>query len=91
MLSLESRVVADPTALSTAVGDEIVVMDPSLGKYFSFQAVSADIWRALRDPQSVGGLCEALAASYDAPLDRIQVSVLAFLSQLLERRLIKLA
>ena len=66
-------------------------MNPVATEDSALDTPPRSIWRALRDPQSVGGLCEALAASYDAPLDRIQVSVLAFLSQLLERRLIKLA
>jgi hypothetical protein len=91
MLNLESVVVADPAILSTPVGDEVVLLDATSSKYFTFESVGADIWRQLDQPLQVREMCETLAAIYAAPDDRIHVSVLSFLSDLLERRLIKLA
>lgn len=91
MVSLESCVVADPAVLSTVVGDEVVVMDASSGKYFTFKDSGADIWREIGQPKPVRELCQTLVANYDAPAERIETSVLAFLSDLLDRRLIKLA
>lgn len=88
MLSLESMVAADPAILSTTAGDDVVLLDATSSKYFTFEAVGADIWSQLDQPRQVREICDTLIASYDMSPDHIQRAVLAFLSDLLQRRLI---
>ncbi|MEP9378546.1 PqqD family protein [Aquabacter sp. CN5-332] len=88
-LGLDSHIVAAPDILSADVDGELVLMDAVSGKYFTFEGVGADIWRALGAPVSVGALCDRLVGEYDAPEERIRASTLRFLNDILERHLIK--
>lgn len=88
-LDIDSRVVAISGVASSDLGEEAVLMDIDSGKYFVLNEVSAEIWRAIQTPCRVGTLCETLAATYDAPADRIRASTLAFLADLHEKRLIR--
>lgn len=82
MISLDDVVTALPTALWTEINDDLVVMDISSGKYFNLEYVSAEIWKRIVNPITVRELCNQLIATYDAPPERIQTTVLAFLDKL---------
>lgn len=88
LLDMESRVVAAEGALSTDLGDDVVLLDPLSGKYIILAATAADIWRGIQAPVRIGTLCGRLAEEYAAPADRVTASTLAFLDDLLARRLI---
>ncbi len=91
MLKQESRIVADPAVLSTVIDGGVMILDALSGKYFHLEKTGAEIWREIEEPKTVAALCDTLAQGYDAPRERIDASVIAFLSDLLDRRLIKLA
>ncbi len=88
-LHLGSTVVAEPAILSADVNGELVLMDAVSGKYFSFEGVGADIWRALNAPMSVDALCAKLTLEYDAPSEQIRQATLKFLEDIAGRGLIK--
>lgn len=86
-VSLGDRVQANASILATEIGDEVVLLDVDSGSYFNFEAVAGDIWRRIVNPYDVGTLCDDLARDYDAPVDRIRTTTLAFLTTLTEKRL----
>lgn len=87
-IDLHHLVVVNPAVFAAALDNSAVLLDIQSGRYFEFNAVGSDIWTRIAQPQRVDALCDALARSYDGPPDRIQTSVLAFLSHLAERNLI---
>ena len=90
-ISEGTRVVAEPGILSAMSGDELVLMDAESGEYYTFEGAGADIWQLLDAPIAFGDLCRALLEIFDGPEDEIRASTLAFLSGLLDRKLIRIA
>lgn len=85
--TLSDRVQANPSILMTEIGNAIVLLDVDSGRYYNFEAVAGEIWRRIATPCSVRDLCEGLAQEYDAPVERIQTTTLAFLTTLTKKRL----
>lgn len=87
-LSFDVHVVVRDEVLSAEAGGDVVVMDPQTGSYFTFEGVGSDIWRRIGAPIAVSTLCDGLLQDYDAPADEIRTATLAFLGEMLEKRLI---
>lgn len=90
-LGTSARIVSEQGILAAMSGDEMVLMDAMSGEYYTFEGTGADIWRMLETPITVGEVCSRLVAEFDGPEEDIRESTLAFLSGLLERKLIRLA
>jgi hypothetical protein len=88
MLGLHAIVAVKDGVLAADVGDEIVLLDMASGQYCNLQDVAAEIWKKLASPLRVAELCAQLGEAYDAPPERIEASVVAYLGQLAERGLI---
>ncbi|RMG07884.1 MAG: PqqD family protein [Cyanobacteria bacterium J055] len=52
-------------------------------------AVGAWVWNRIQEPQTVGGLVEAIASEYDVTLDRCQQDLFALLQDLFAAQLIE--
>lgn len=87
-LSFDMHVAVREEVLSAEAGGDVVVMDPQTGSYFTFEGVGSDIWRRIGAPIAVSALCDTLLRDYDAPADEIRAATLAFLGEMLEKRLI---
>ncbi|WP_186456949.1 PqqD family protein [Sphingomonas suaedae] len=88
---MQNRVVVNPAVLSTAVDGSVVLMDIESGRYFGFDPIATDIWTAIAQPCTIDSLCQDLAARYDAPIEQIRISVLAFLTDLQRKKLIEIS
>lgn len=88
MLTLQSRICRSPECLAAELEGGIVMMSVENGAYYQLDAIGAEIWRRLEQPVEIGQLCAELTQLYDGPRDDIQRDVLAFLSGLVERKLI---
>lgn len=86
---LDHWVVVNPAVFAAALDDSAVLLDVQSGRYFEFNTVGSDIWARIAQPHRVDALCDALVGDYDAPRDRIQSTVLAFLAHLADRNLIE--
>ncbi|WP_371348202.1 PqqD family peptide modification chaperone [Ancylobacter sp. IITR112] len=88
MLTLQSRIRRSPDCLAAELEGEVVMMNVENGAYYQLDATGTDIWNRLEAPVEIGALCAELAQLYDGPLADIQRDVLAFLSELAERKLV---
>lgn len=68
---------------------ETVMLDIERGTYFGVQEVGKAIWDQLAAPTTVDGLCSNLMAEFEVDRDTCHEQVQAFLSDLLEHRLIE--
>ncbi|HIK32151.1 MAG TPA: PqqD family protein [Oscillatoriales cyanobacterium M59_W2019_021] len=59
------------------------------GIYYGLNAVGAWVWNRIQEPQTVGGLVEAIASEYDVTLDRCQQDLFALLQDLFAAQLIE--
>jgi hypothetical protein len=86
-LTNESILVRDSEPKAAVLDQGVVVLSIRAGSYFSFNAVASDIWTMLAEPQSVGHIFDALAASHDVDAATLARDVTPFLQTLVERRL----
>jgi hypothetical protein len=74
--------------LSTEIGDDVVLMNIDLGRYYSLDDIGSEIWNQVEKPVLVSTLCQALAEKYKADATTVATDVLALLNKLLEQQLI---
>ena len=82
------RYIRNNKTISGRLHDEIVMMDPAQGKYFSLNPVATRIWELLDKWCGADEICEILRAEYDVDLTRCSLEVLDCLSSMTELGLI---
>jgi hypothetical protein len=90
-LTPETTVARIGEPLTTTVDGELVMLDPSQGRYFGLDPIGRRIWGMLEQPQSIGALCAALESEYDVSPERCRADVMALLNQLAAAELVRLA
>lgn len=88
-IHLDQCVVVNPAVFAAALDRNAVLMDVQSGRYFEFDAIGSDIWARIAQPRQVDALCADLAEDYDATIETIRTSVLAFLTHLADKGLIE--
>ena len=70
------------------IQDEMVFFDQEAGKYYATGLVGADIWEFLDEKRSFVAICDHLLGLYD--IDRVgcESEVRAFLTQMVDARMI---
>ena len=89
MVALETIVVRTGRILGANFGDETVLMSVEKGEYYALAATGRAIWARLETPVRVRDLCIALAETYQAPLETIEIDTLEFLTYLEAQNLIE--
>ena len=82
MVAMETIVVRTGRILGASVGDETLLMSVDKGEYYALSATSRAIWERLETPVRVRDLCIALAETYQAPLETVEIDTLEFLGYL---------
>jgi hypothetical protein len=90
-LSADSVLVRDEGVAAERIGDKEVVLCLRDDAYFVFNPTGAEIWRILAKPCSVGEMLNILSLSHHVDSNNITGDVMAFLYNLIERRLIRIA
>lgn len=77
-------------SLNTApMGDELVMMDVTQGKYFGLNPLAAHIWQLLAVPISLDALVNTLVQHFDVCEHECRADTQAFLLQLVDQQLVK--
>jgi hypothetical protein len=87
--TLDSCVVVSDEQVSTALGDETVILGMEDGVYYGLDAVGARVWALLAAPRRVSELVETITREFDVTAEQCGRDVLALLEELFERRLIR--
>lgn len=80
-----------PSALTTPLGAELVMLNLDTGRYFSLDAVAADVWRGLEAPCTFAALVDRLSSGYDAERAAIAADVGALLDNMAAAGVVTLA
>lgn len=72
--------------LSAKVGDQLVMMSASEGKYLSLSEVGARIWELIETPRSRDDLYATLVAEYDVTPEQCRREVDDFIATLANER-----
>lgn len=87
--SRDSCVVVSDEQVSTALGDETVILGMVDGVYYGLGAVGARVWALLATPRRVSQLVGTITDEFDVTPEQCERDVLALLEDLSERRLIR--
>lgn len=83
-----TRYIRNSRAISGRLHEELVMMDPEQGKYFSLNRVATRIWDLLEKPMDIDQLCVVLLEEYEISQDRCHEEVGDYLRQMLRLGLI---
>ena len=75
--------------ISGRLHDELVMMDISKGKYFSFNPVATNIWDLLEQPMTLDEICVKLLEEYEVDPEQCRIEVNAHLKELQKMELIQ--
>lgn len=89
MLTLGCEVSQGRDCLSTQIDGQVVLMSVSSGVYGGLDQIGSRIWQKIETPQSVRALVDELAAEYQAPRDKVEADVIAFLRELNEKHMVQ--
>ena len=88
-LSGQTIVVAARGQVSCALDGEAAILNIGNGTYYGLDAVGAEIWRLVQNPQRVMQIREAVVELYDIPADRCENDIIDLLEMLLAAGLIE--
>ncbi len=75
--------------LTSAIGDETVVMNMQNGNYIGLNTVASDIWVLLENPVSIDGIVKKLVSMYDVSEEECQKQSQDCINKLLEQNMIQ--
>ena len=87
--SRDSCVVASDEQVSTALGDETVLLGMGDGVYYGLDAVGTRLWALLATPRRVSQLVGTITEEFDVTAEQCERDVLALLDELAKRRLVR--
>lgn len=87
--SRDSCVVASDDQVSTALGDETVILGMGDGVYYGLDAVGTRVWALLATPQRVSQVVGTITDEFDVTPEQCERDVLALLDELAKRRLVR--
>jgi hypothetical protein len=85
-----AAIVAAGDVLSTALGDEVVMLNLRDGVYYGLDAVGARVWTLLSDPLTVAAIRDALVDEYDVDPARCEDDVRTLVEELASRGLVEI-
>jgi hypothetical protein len=90
-LTLDHTVTISPDTVFRELGGEGVLLDLESGVYFGLDETGARLWQLLQAHGSLRQVCDAMLQEFEVEPARLQDDVLAFVGDLLRRKLVTLA
>lgn len=89
-ISMETKVSAAQQMLSSDIGNELVMMDINLGKYFSLKGPSGRVWELINKDTSVETIYRTLLEEYDVEADQCRQELFALLNDMYDAKMIEI-
>ena len=78
----------DAKFLSSALGEEIVMMNTDNGDYIGINSVGSDIWNLLADPIRIDELLAKMDEIYDVDAAQLKIELGEFMQRMLKQDMI---
>jgi hypothetical protein len=85
----QSVLVRKSDVLSTAIGDDLVILNGATDTFIGLDDIGRHIWELLERPRRIDELCNHLASCYAGDREMINRDVMAFLAELREEDLVR--
>ncbi len=90
MLTTDSIIIRSEQIVQTSVGEEIVALDGDKGEYYGADGVAADVMQMLDEKIAISAIIDRLLEKYEVERAKCETEVMEFLSDLLEKDVIKI-
>jgi len=74
---------------SSEIGDELALLEPATGQYFTLNQTGAVVWRVLSEPHTLSEVVAEVAKKFDVTAAQCNDDVNALIAQLSEAGLIR--
>lgn len=91
MIGLESRPRRNEPILAKQVKDDLILLDPRNGEYYTLDEVGGRIWALCDGERTVSDIAAIISQEYDAPAETIEADVVELLRDLASGQLVALA
>jgi hypothetical protein len=89
-ISLDTVVVAAERQVSSALGEDTVILHVEQGMYYGLDPVGTSIWETLKQPSTVREIRDRILAGYVVEPERCERELIALLGQLVEKGLVEM-
>ncbi|HIK30439.1 MAG TPA: PqqD family protein [Oscillatoriales cyanobacterium M59_W2019_021] len=89
LFDLNTRIKVSEDQVSSAVSNEIVILNLKTGTYHSLNPVGARIWQLIQEPKTVREIINTLLVEYDVEVDVCERDVNELLTKLESAKLIE--
>ena len=83
--------VADKDVSGSEIGDELALLQPASGQYFTLNQTGAIVWQLLEEPHSTDEIALAVAEKYDISASECQDDIGELIARLGDAELIRKA
>ena len=90
VIPVSATVATAADVLTTAFGDEVVMLNLSDGVYYGLEEVGARLWAMLKQPVTVSEICRTLVQEFDVEPEQCERDLLELLRDLVSRGLIEI-
>lgn len=77
--------------VSADVADDAILLDIDSGYFFQLNRTGTRIWTFVEAPQTLGALCDHMAANYRVDDEACRRDVITFVADLIERGVLEVA
>lgn len=91
MIGLDSRPRRNEPILAKQVKDDLILLDPRNGEYYTLDEVGGRIWALCDGERTVSDIAAIISQEYDAPAETIEADVVELLRDLANGQLVALA
>lgn len=88
-IDLSTLVKQSPAQVSTALDEEVVILNLENSLYFGLEGVAACIWNAIKAPTNAAEICREVTEQFDVGEEQCRREVLEFLEELASAGLIE--
>ena len=89
IIALTDTVVWSVDQVGASLGENVMLLGISTGRYYQLDQVSSDIWQRLESPVQVANLCAQLKTDYVGDAQEVERDVLELLDRLAAEELIE--
>lgn len=88
-INLTNKLTINPDVVYTQIDDDIVLMGPADGMYYSINAVGSEIWSLLQtNPMSLNALCTQIRTTYNVDEEQCHSDTAMFIDTMVEQKMI---
>jgi hypothetical protein len=84
----DQRIIAEPSATSTDMDDEVVVLNMATGRYYGLNEVAGQVWKWVQEPRTRDELLALLLDEFEVEPAQAAPDLDALLGDLQDRALI---